>query len=161
MKSKLKIISVVLVVAAIVGALVYLPLTSALESSENNDIADEGNFGDFKGLRLIWWLLNNSEPVEVEGEAVMYYKDMLVINTNNGQARIALPEEWIVGADVIPREILFESGYLSVGETVNVKALRTNVFEKTAFSIYFLISYEIVNSEGVHAYAAVPFNIET
>jgi hypothetical protein len=91
----------------------------------------------------------------------MYHKDMLVINTANGQARIALPEEWTVGADVVPRELLFEGGYLSVGESVNVKALRTNIFEKTAFSIYFLICYEIVNDEGVHAYAAMPFNIET
>jgi hypothetical protein len=160
-KSKLKVLCVVLVVAAMVGALVYLPLTSAIESGENNGIDDEGNCGDFKGLRLIWWLLNNSEPMEVEGEAIMYHKDMLVINTANGQARIALPEEWTVGADVVPRELLFEGGYLSVGESVNVKALRTNIFEKTAFSIYFLICYEIVNDEGVHAYAAMPFNIET
>ena len=89
------------------------------------------------------------------------HKDMLVLDTGDGQVRVALPEEWTVGTDVVAREMLFGSSYLTQGENVTVKALRTNLFEKTAFSIYFLIGYEIVDDAGVQAYAAMPINIET
>jgi hypothetical protein len=156
--SKLKVFSVVLVAAAVVGALVYMPLTMAVQS--DNGEAAEAECENMKGLKLIWWLLNNSEPVEIEGKAVTYHKEMLVVDTGEEQVRIALPEEWTVETDVVTREMLFGSGYLSQGENVTVKALRTNIFEKTAFSIYLLIGYEIIDDAGVHSYAAIPLNIE-
>jgi len=155
--SKLKVFGVVLVVAAVAGALVYMPLTMAVQFGNSEGVDN----GDLKGLKLIWWLLNNSEPVEIEGEAVTYHKDMLIVDTGEGQVRIALPEEWTVGTDMMAREMLFGSNYLNHGENVTVKALRTNLFEKTTFSIYFAIGYEIIDDAGVHAYAAIPTNIET
>jgi hypothetical protein len=151
--SKLKIFSVLLVATAIVGVLVYVPFTAALQAANGE--------GDLKGLKLIWWLLNNSEPVEIEGAAATYHKDFLMVNTDAGQVRIALPEEWTVGTDVVPREMLFESGYLSPGENVTVKALKTGLFAKTTFAIYVAIGYEIIDDASVHAYAALPVNIET
>jgi hypothetical protein len=141
------------VATAVVGVLVYVPITTALQSN--------GGEGDLKGLKLIWWLLNNSEPVEIEGEAVTYHKDFLMVNTESGQVRIALPEEWTVDTEVIPRGMLFESGYLSPRENVTVKALKTGLFSKTTFAIYVAIGYEIIDDAGVHAYAALPMNIET
>jgi len=56
--------------------------------------------------------------------------------------------------------MLFGCGYLHQGENVTVKALRTNVIDKEGLSIYFAIGYEIVNDADVHAYAAMPLNIE-
>lgn len=157
MNSRLKVFGVVLVAATVASALVYMPLTMAAQSGNSEGVDN----GDLKSLKLIWWLLNNSEPVEIEGEALTYHKDMLIVDTGEGQVRIALPEEWTVGTDVVAREMLFGSGYLNQGENVTVKALRTNLFEKTAFSIYFAIGYEIIDDAGVHACAAIPLNIET
>jgi hypothetical protein len=85
---------------------------------------------------------------------------MLILDTNDGQKRIVLPEEWTVGTDVITRERLSENNYLDQGENVTVKALRTNLFKKTSFNICLLIGYEIVDDSGDHAYAALPVNIE-
>jgi len=157
MNSKLKFVSLLLAIAAATSALLYIPLTNAFQSSEAQSPESESLNKD----QLIWWLLNNSEPVEIEGAATAFHKDVLLINTVDEQARIALPEEWTVGTEVVLREMLFGSGYLSVGENVTVKALRTNIIEKEGMCIYFLIGYEIIDELGVHAYAAIPFNIET
>ena len=157
MNSKFKILAVVLAVITVVVALAYMPLTRALQSGEQGT---EANCGKPKELELVWWLLNNSEPVEIEGEAVIYHKDVLIVNSDNGQVRIALPEEWTVETNIVTREMLFGSGYLNQGENVTVKALRTNLFEKVGLSIYFLIGYEIIDDTDVHAYAVLPINIE-
>lgn len=158
MEKKIKFLTITLVTVAVVGALLYTPLTSAVQSS-NGETAD-ADCEDKQGLKLLWWLLNNSESVQIEGVAVTYHKEMLVLETSDGQVRIALPEEWTVGTNVVAREMLFGSGYLSQGENVTVKALRANLFEKVGLSIYFLIGYEIIDDSDVHAYAAMPINIE-
>jgi hypothetical protein len=157
-EKKMKFLTITLVTVAVVGALIYLPLTSAVQSS-NGETAD-ADCKDKPGLKLLWWLLNNSEPMQIEGVAVNYHKEMLVLETSDGQVRIALPEEWTVGTNVVEREMLFGSSYLNQGENVTVKALRTNLFEKVGLSIYFLIGYEIIDDSDVRAYAAMPINIE-
>ena len=157
MNSKLKVISLLIITLAATGALLYIPLTEAFQSGETQSSESENLDKD----HLIWWMLNNSESVEIEGTATAFHKDMLLINTADDQARIVLAEEWTVGTDVVLREMLFGSGYLSVGENVTVKALRTNIIEKESMNIYFLIGYEVIDELGVHAYAAMPINIET
>ena len=107
MKSKLKFLTLTLVIVAVVGVLLYMPLTRAVQSC--NGEAAEADCEDLQGLKLLWWLLNNSEPVEIEGVAVTYHKDMLVLDTGDGQMRIALPEEWTVGTDVVARECSLEA----------------------------------------------------
>jgi hypothetical protein len=160
MNSKLKVFTTVLVTFAVLGALLAMPLTGAtLQASE--DEAEDAECAQVDELGLIWWLLNNSEPEDVEGAAVSFHKDMLMVNTDGGQKRIALPEEWTVGSDLMTREMLFGSGYLSVGENVTVRALRAETIEKEGLRIYVLIGYEIVDDASVHAYAAIPLNIET
>lgn len=159
MNSKMKVLTVVLATLVVAAALLYMPLTSAAIQAFDGKAPDTECPKD--GLKLIWWLLNNSEPQEVEGNAVTFFKDLLVVNTADGQVRIAVPEEWTVGTDVVTREMLFGSGYLSVGENVTVKTLRADIIEKQSLNIYFSIGYEIVDDEGVHAYAALPVNIET
>lgn len=59
------------------------------------------------------------------------------------------------------REELFESGYLSEGETITVKASRADVVDKQGLCVYLLLGYEIINESTVHTYAVLPFNIET
>ncbi len=128
MKSKLKVLIVALVTVAVASALLYMPLTNALQP-EVPDV--EGTHAHrckpWLKTRLRWWFLNHSEPVEIEGAGVTLLRGMLVVNTAEGQIRIHLPQEWIVDEELMMREELFGNGYLSVGENITVKALRGNV----------------------------------
>lgn len=162
MKSKLKVLAVALVTVAVASALLYMPLTNALQS-EVPDV--EGTYAHrckpWLKARRSWWFLNHSEPVEVEGAAVTLLRGMPVVNTAEGQIRIHLSREWIVDEEPMMREELFESGYLSVGENITVKTLRGNMIDKEGLCIYLLLGYEIIDETGAHAYAVLPFNIET
>jgi len=162
MKTKQKVLAVALVTVAVASALLYMPLTSALQP-EVPDV--EGTHAQrYKPrlrARLGWRFFNHSEPVEVEGAAITLLKGMLVVNTAEGQIRIHLPQEWIVDEELMMRRELFENGYLSVGENITVKALSGNVIDKEGLRIYLLLGYEIIDESSVHAYAALPFNIET
>ena len=111
-------------------------------------------------IKLAYWFLNHSEPVEIEGTAVNLTKNMLIVSTTEDQIRVHLPPEWTVGNELIQREELFASGYLSEGENITVKALEANLIDKEGLRIYLLVGYEIINESGVHAYANLPINIE-
>jgi hypothetical protein len=99
--------------------------------------------------------------VEVEGTVVDLFRDMLIANTNEGQIQIHLPKAWTVDGELTMREELFESGYLSAGENITVRALRADITDEEGLSIYLLLGYEIIDESGVSAYAILPFNIET
>lgn len=105
--------------------------------------------------------LTHSESVELEGTAVVLFKDMLVVDAAEGQVQIHLSRAWIVDGELTMRGDLFEGGYLSEGEDVTVQALRADVVDKEGLNIYFLLGYEIVDDTGVPASAVLPFNIET
>ncbi|MFQ6073851.1 MAG: hypothetical protein ACE5KC_01400 [Candidatus Bathyarchaeia archaeon] len=171
MKSKVKVLIVTLVVVAVASVLLYAPLTNALQSREEQvsdvETFDNENFAVFRRwrprlkARLVWWFLHHSEPVEVEGTAVDLFRDMLIADTSEGQIRIHLPQAWTVDGELTMREELFESGYLSAGEDITVKALRADITNEEGLSIYLLLGYEIIDESGVSAYAVLPFNIET
>jgi hypothetical protein len=165
MKSKAKFLAITLVMVAVASALLYAPLTNALPSSEEQkpdvEFAECHRCEPRFKARLIRWFLRHSEAVEVEGTAVALFKDMLIVDTVEGQIRIHLPQAWTVDEELTMREELFESGYLSVGEEITVEALRADVVDKEGLRIYLLLGYEIIDESGVHAYAVLPFNIET
>ncbi len=162
MKWKLKVFAVALIMVVVASALLYMPLTSAFQS-EVSEV--EGMYAHkrkpwFKA-RLGWWFLNHSEPVEVEGDIVILLRSMLVVNMAEGQIRIHLPQEWIVDEELMTREELFKNGYLSVGETITVTALRRNIVDKEGLHIYLLLGYEIIDETSAYTCAVLPFNIET
>lgn len=158
MNSKLKVLTITMVTMAVAGVLLYTPLSSALQSCE----ADPASEADcVEGKEWVWWFLNNSEPTVVEGVVAALLREMLVVNTCDGQMRIVLPEEWTVDTEVMTRDGLFTSGYLSVGENITISALRANIIEKEGLCIYASLGYEIVDDSDIHAYAALPLNIET
>jgi len=171
MKSKAKILTITIVIVAVASVFLYAPLTNALQSNgdpeSDVEILNNINF-DARcrcrprvKARRAWWFLNHPEPAEVNGAAVALFKNMLIVDTAEGQIRIHLPQAWTIDGQVTMREELFESGYLSEGKTITVKALRADVIDKQGLCVYLLLGYEIINGSTVHAYAILPFNIET
>jgi len=171
MKSKIKILAITLVIVAVASVFLYAPLTNALQPNGDQEsdveILNDMNFEvhcrckpPLKAWR-VWWFLNHSEPTEVNGTAVALFKNMLIIDTGEGQIRIHLPRAWTVDGEVMMREELFESSYLSEGENITAKALRADVIDKQGLCVYLLLGYEIINQSTLHAYAILPFNIET
>jgi len=171
MKSKIKILTITIVIVAVASVFLYAPLTNALQSNGNQEsdveILNDMNFEarcrckPRPRIRRGWWFLNHSEPTELDGTAVVLFKNMLIVDTAEGQIRIHLPRAWTVDGEIMMREELFESGYLSEGETITVKALRADVIDKQGLCVYLLLGYEIINESTVHAHAILPFNIET
>jgi hypothetical protein len=171
MKTKTKILAITLVIVAVASIFLYAPLTNALQSNGDQEssveILNDMNFEarcrcrPLVKARLVWWFLNHSEPTEVDGTAVALFKNMLIVDTNEGQIRIHLPQAWTVNGEVTMREELFESGYLSEDENITVKTLRADVANKQGLCLYLPLGYEIINESTVHAHAVLSFNIET
>ena len=142
----------------ITGALLYAPVSSAVQAASGNGEISENE--DLKGLKLLWWILNRSEPETIEGKAIAVHNGFLLLDTESGQRNIALPEEWNVETTIVAREMLFERGYLNVNEQVTVRTLRIDIISKSLLSIYLSIGYEIIDETGSRAYAILPINIE-
>lgn len=167
MNHKTRLLTIVLL-CLVVGLLVYLPLTRALEPNE--ETGSELTIGEIQQdkpllhvafkVKLAWWFLNHSEPVVISGTAVNLYKNMLIVRTTEDQIMIHLPSEWTIGDELVLREELFVSNYLSVGENVIVKVLKANLVDKEGLRIYVLVGYEIINESGDYAYANLRINIE-
>ena len=169
MNSKTKAFTIML--ASIVACmLIVLPLTNAVQPSAS--LGDELAFAEIEELkpaafrvglkvRFVWWFLNHSEPVEIDGTVVTLTENMLILGTGEDQIRMHLPAEWTVDNEVLTREELFASGYLSEGENITVKALGADLINKEGLRIYLLVGYEIIDNAGVHAIANLPVNIET
>jgi len=175
MASKTKILGIALVIAAVTGLLIYLPLTLA---GSRNDHRNEGTnhpmpmmmmhdkmprfeHGDGFKRDLLRRFIANSTPVEIQGTVVALVKHLLVLNVTEGQVRIHLPPTWIVGEKVLETEDLFETDYLTIGQNITVKTLKGNLVTKETYGIYVLFGYEIINASDVHAYAVLRFNVET
>ena len=170
MKTKAKVVIVTVVMVAVAAMMLYAPLTNALQAGEEQEpymeVYNDENLDACcrrrprPKARWVWWFLNHSEPVELEGTAVTLFKNMLVVEVDGGQIRIHLPQAWIVNGELMTREELFESGYLSAGENLTIKALRADLIDKEGLSFYLLLGYEIIDSSEVSAYAVLPFNID-
>jgi hypothetical protein len=167
--SKTKAFTIML--ASVVACmLIILPLTQAVQPSVG--LGDELAFAEIEEckpagfrvclkVRFVWWFLNHSEPVEIDGTVVTLTENMLILSTGEDQTRVHLPAEWTVDSEVLTREELFASGYLSEGESITVKALGADVIDKEGLRIYLLVGYEIIDDADVHAIANLHVNIET
>lgn len=159
-----------IIVASVVACmLIYAPLTQATQSSislgDELTVAEmeECNANCFRfgaKARFVWWFLKNSEPVQVDGTVVALTEKKLILNTAEDQIRVNLPAEWAIENEVLTREELFTSGYVSEGESLTVKALGADVTNKEGLLIYVLAGYELINESGIHAIANIAINIE-
>jgi hypothetical protein len=167
MNQKTKLFTIIMVSVA-ASMLIYFPLTQALESNE--ELGNAVTIAEIQQgrpwrlaaikVRLARWFMNHSEPVEIEGTAVYLSENMLIVNTIDDQIRVHLPADWTVSDELVLREELFASGYLSEGEDITIKALGANLIDEEGFRIYLIVGYEIINPSGVHAYANLCVNIE-
>ena len=171
MKTKIKILTITIAIVAVASVFLYAPLTNALQPNGDQEsdveILNDMNFDarcrckPRPKIRRAWWFLNHSEPTKVDGTAGAPLKNMLIVDTSEGQIRIHLPQTWTIDGQVTMREELFESDYLSEDENITVKALRADVIDKQGLCVYLLLGYEIINESGATACAVLPFNIET
>jgi hypothetical protein len=167
MNQKIKLFTIIMI-SVVAGIMVYMPLTQALESNQKSDdeiiIAEIQQNKSWRRtairIKLAWWFMNNSEPMEIEGTAVNLSNNMLIVSTTEDQIRVHLPQEWTVGTNIIQRGELFTSSYLSEGEDITVKALEATLINKEGLRISLLVGYEIISKSNVHAYANLRVNIE-
>jgi hypothetical protein len=168
MNTKTKALTV-MVASVVVCMLIYSPLTQAAQPTVRlgdeltvQEIEELKPAGVIVGARVRFavWFLRHAEPAEVEGTVVAVAEKKLILDTAEDQIRVNLPAEWTVNGEVLAREELFSSGYLSEGETVMVKALGADMIVKEGLRIYLLVGYELVNQSGVQATANLRVNIE-
>jgi hypothetical protein len=168
MNTKTKALTVI-VASVVVCMLIYSPLTQAAQPTVRlgdelmgQEIEELKPAGVIIGARARFavWFLNHAEPTEVKGTVVALSEKKLILDTVEDQIRVNLPAEWTVNGEVLTREELFSSGYLSEGETVSVKALEADIIDKEGLHIYLLIGYELVNQSGFQATANLRVNIE-
>jgi len=168
MKTHMKVLSIVLILTAIA---VPLALNATMAASvgtwslkQTNEPQVDQQQSDELGPRakLLKWLIAHSTPAEVNGKAVALVKHMLIVQVGKEQVRVLMPIGWIVDEKAIRVGRLFNGTYMSLGDNITVKALKTILKTGEGFSLYTLIGYEIIDqTSGAHAYAILPFNIET
>jgi hypothetical protein len=113
------------------------------------------------GLQLPEELLHNATLATVQGTIVSEYRSMLILDTNTSQIRIQLPNAWTLDNQVVNRATLFNGTFASQGQSVTLKVLESDMVNNTNFSINIMMGYEAINARGTHAYAVLPFNIQT
>jgi len=169
MKTRTKALSIALILTAIavplaLNATMAIPAgswspTQTTEQPVNQQQSDELG----PRAKLLMWLVAHSSPTEVDGTVVALVKNMLILQVGEDQVRVLMPPGWMVDGKAIRAEKLFNGTYMGIGDEVTVKALETILkTDGEGFSLYTLIGYEIIDNENeAHAYAILPFNIET
>jgi hypothetical protein len=112
------------------------------------------------GLQWIEGLSENATLSTVQGTVVSESNGILILDAGEGQVRVLLPREWSLGSEVVDRSTLFNGTFTSLGQSVTVKVLESNVFSNSNFTINVMVGYEAINTSATHAYAVLPFNIQ-
>jgi hypothetical protein len=113
-----------------------------------------------EGFQMGQLLSENATLSTVQGTVVTQSGRVLILDTGSGQVRVMVPNEWIVGSEVIKSTALFNGTFVSSGQTLTVKVLESDLFSNANFSLNLMLGYEAVNATGTHAYAVLPFNIQ-
>jgi hypothetical protein len=177
MRKTLKIATVAAILFLALGAIVFVyansqnnlnttdnELQANIENyfSSNNTLppCSGGRMGQFENrLQLGKNFFENATLNTVQGTVVSQLKGVLILDTGSGQVRVLVPKAWTLSNEVVSRATLFNGTFASVGQSITIKVLESNVFSNTSFSINVMLGYEAINSTNVHAYAVLPFNI--
>jgi len=169
MKTHMKALSIALILTAIavplaLNATMAAPMGSLSLTQTNEPQVDQQKSNALgPRAKLLKWLIAHSTPAEVNGKAVALVKNMLIVKVGEDQVRVLMPPGWIVDEKAIRAGRLFNGTYMSLGDNLTVKALKTILkTDGEGLSIYTLIGYDIIDkTHGTHAYAILPFNIKT
>ena len=174
-KSKQKIMMTGILVAIAATLIFYVPTIVATQTdtspepygianmmSEHSWIKQECSWrNDFHCKKRWNWISSNSETVTIDGTVVGLVRNRLALDVEDGQIRVLLPPVWSVDMGIIRVKALLDNGFLVQGENVTVKALKTSLIAEEDYSVYILFGYELINSTDSHAFAVLPFNIES
>ncbi len=161
MENKTKITAFLIIMAAIVaGIYLSLPVVYAEVTPTGN-----GQYTINLQYRRRAWLglnlLRNGVPETLNGDAIAVDRAVLVLEVEENQVNIILPNKWIVDGQVINRSELFDGDPLSIGEsqTISLKTLKLELTRST-HTVQVFVAYEIL-VDGVTIKAMLPFNIQT
>ncbi len=169
MKTKTKVL--MLVVASVIACLVVVAPFAQASQSSSISLGDDLTQMEIEEIssncwwirpkaRFVAWFLNNADVVQVEGTVVAVSDNKLILNTASDQIRVHLPAEWTVNNEVLTREELLTSGYMSAGETINIQTLQAQATNKQGVTVYMTAAYELTNQAGQPAIANIIINIE-
>lgn len=176
MKKNLKIGLVTAILLAVIGVSTAVYGASLQTVNANSNAGQSSNSSSTKSfptpyppsgydaskeLAILKKFLKHVTAVSVNGTVVGLVNGTLILNTNGGNVRIFLPELWSVDTELMGRAQLFNNTFSGREQNVTVKALKSIIFEGSNFSINVMFGYEIINEQGIHAFAVLPFNIET
>jgi hypothetical protein len=167
MNKSLKIATVAAVLLLALGCFSFVYASAQTNSSTaNNGLTTNQQISQFiqnhpgVGSGALGRFLNHATLAEITGTVVSEFNGMLVLSTGSGQVRVLLPKMWSYNNQLLNRTELINSDFVGAGQTVTFKVLKGE-WAETGFSINIMIAYEAVNSANAHAYAVLPFNIET
>ncbi|MEJ2270928.1 MAG: hypothetical protein P8X91_00255 [Candidatus Bathyarchaeota archaeon] len=166
MNGKTKTFTVILAAIAIC-MLLYSPLTQATENKVS--FGDDLTMAEIEQIKLdnflirprarfVLWFLKNAEPVEVEGKVVVLSERKLVLNIEENQIRVNMPNQWTVNNQVISLNELYEN-YL-IDQSVTIKVLEAEMVNKEGLRIYIHLGYKLTTESGIQANACLKINVD-
>lgn len=157
----------VIVAAVAICMLLYSPLTQATQTQvslgEGLAMAESeqykpGNHSIRPRERFLVWFMNNAEPTEIEGKVIVLSEKKLILNTDEEQIRVNMPNKWTIDEQVLTLEELYENHLVGYSVTINV--LEADMINKEGLRIYILVGYELITDSGSQAKACLKINIE-
>lgn len=157
----------VIVAAIAICMLLYSPLTQATQNevSLGDDLTmaqieqiKPENFPIRPRVRFVLWFLKNAEPIEVEGKVVALSERKLVLNIEENQIRVNMPNQWTVNDQIISLNELYENHLKD--QSVTIKVLEADMVNNEGLRIYIQVGYKLTTESGIQANACLKINIE-
>jgi RNase P/RNase MRP subunit p29 len=104
--------------------------------------------------------LQNATLATVQGTIVTETRNLLILNTTDGQIRIQLPSEWTLGTEIVNANTVFNGTFATTGQTVTLQVIENTVASNASFSVNTMMAYEATNASGTTATAVLPYNIQ-
>jgi hypothetical protein len=161
MDRKVKYMIVLSIIAFAFGA--FIALSPALAASEEqidlNTSEKPYRQDPINKLRILLYILRNSEPAEIQARVVALHGRILIVEVDGSLFNINVPRIWIANGEIVGIQDLFDGNPIGNGNTVTISSLKIQMTrDNHRVTAYFV--YEIKYGEA-NAHAVLPFNIET
>ena len=110
--------------------------------------------------RCVIWFFKDAEKDTITGTITAHDRSILIVTDAAGNRfNIILPRRWNIGSDVVSLDQLFDEGYISIGETVTLDALKRTDTNENGVTVTTIFCYEITTNSH-NLYAVLPVNID-